>query len=64
MVAFARICFILAVLTALCAVLARFLQLEPLTIILPATWLKGTGLLLLASVAACVLELAENACKK
>jgi hypothetical protein len=62
----ARVCFVLAIVIGLCALIARFVwsQNHPLLAIMPATWLSASGLLFLASAASSLLEIARNTGKK
>jgi hypothetical protein len=60
MLAASRVLLFVAVLTALCAVIARFVQPSLLLMILPSTWLEATGVLLLFSISTALLGIAEQ----
>jgi len=62
----ARVCFALAVVIGLCALVARFAwsQNQPLLAIMPATWLSASGLLFLASAASSLLAIAQSATRQ
>lgn len=64
MLSLSRLILIIAVLTGLCALAARFIQPTLLLTILPATWLEVTGILLLFCVAAALLGIADQMAKK
>ena len=64
MMVFSRIFFALAGLTGICALIARFVQPQLLLMILPATWLAATAVLLLFSIALSVLAIATAMEKK
>lgn len=63
MLALSRLLLIVAVITALCAVVARFVQPALLLMIRPATWLEATGVLLLFAIATAALGIAEGLAK-
>ncbi len=64
MLALSRLLLILAALTGVCALIARFIQPALLLTILPATWLEVTGVLLMFSIATGVLGIADELGKK
>lgn len=55
-----RFLLALAVMTGLCAMIARFVQPKTFLLILPATWLEATGVLLLFSIAFSLLGIARK----
>ncbi|MBU0608251.1 MAG: hypothetical protein KKI08_10200 [Armatimonadetes bacterium] len=64
MLGLSRLLLIVAALTGICAVIARFVQPSMLLMILPATWLEVTGVLLLFSIATAILGIAERVEKR
>jgi len=64
MLALSRLLLIVAVLTGVCALIARFVQPSLFLMILPRTWLEVTGTLLLFCIAAALLGIADQAAKK
>ncbi len=64
MLGLSRWLLVLAVLTGLCAVVARFVQPSLLLRILPSTWLEVTGVLLLFCIATAILGIAEQVTAK
>jgi hypothetical protein len=64
MLAISRLLMIAAVLTGVCALIARFMQPALFLMILPATWLEVTGTLLLFCIGAALLGIADQMAKK
>lgn len=64
MLGLSRVLLIFAAITCMCALIARFIQPALLLMILPATWLTATGVLLLFCIAAALLGIADEMIKK
>lgn len=64
MLVLSRVLLIVAILTGICALVARFIQPVTLLLILPATWLEATGVLLLFCIATALLGIADQQARR
>jgi hypothetical protein len=64
MLSLSRLLWIVAILSGLCALVARFIRLPLLLTIRPDTWLEATGVLLLFCIATALLGIADQMVRK